>query len=463
MEKHTTERKNASTRLILFQDMTLSALASLMSVLLVRWISEPIKGFTGIVLLWICISVFFTLLGILLSGSYKVVSRYVSFRMSERLIYVIAIKEIGMATICLLGLSHIPTIALIITAISVDTLLTAAFLFYPRVTASVMRREEKAVSNIGRMTALVSGTSDESVALADKAEAEGHCTVLGFVTRDPSMEGKVIGNRIVYLLGENGSMDSLQWRLGGIDCVLYPKGGEEHSRKGAGKKTAEGEDTLAASPVKNISGMTAAEIRQSDGMSLFGHILKRTFDIVFSGILLIVFSPVILICAIAVKLEDRGPAIYSQERIGRGGRPFMIYKFRSMRVDAESAGSPQLYSGEEDPRLTKVGSFLRAHHLDELPQLWNVFKGDMSFIGYRPERQYYIDRIMDCNPRYRYLYQIRPGVTSYATLYNGYTDTLDKMLTRLDLDLYYLRNHSLWFDARVLGMTFISIVTGKKF
>jgi lipopolysaccharide/colanic/teichoic acid biosynthesis glycosyltransferase len=184
---------------------------------------------------------------------------------------------------------------------------------------------------------------------------------------------------------------------------------------------------------------------------------------VFSGILLIVFSPVILICAIAVKLEDRGPAIYSQERIGRGGRPFMIYKFRSMRVDAENAGAPQLYSGEEDPRLTKVGSFLRAHHLDELPQLWNVFRGDMSFIGYRPERQYYIDRIMDCNPRYRYLYQIRPGVTSYATLYNGYTDTLDKMLTRLDLDLYYLRNHSLWFDARVLGMTFISIVTGKKF
>ena len=369
-----------------------------------------------------------------------------------------------MILICVLGLVRIQTPPLLITAISVDTLLTAALLFYPRVAASVMRREEKAVSNIGRMTALVSGTSDESVALADKAEEEGHCTVLGFVTRDPSMEGKVIGNRIVYLLGENGSMDSLQWRLGGIDCVLYPKGGEEHSRSGVGKKTAEGEDTISApTPEKNVTRMTAAQIRQADGMSLFGHILKRAFDIVFSGILLIVFSPVILICAIAVKLEDKGPAIYSQERIGRGGRPFMIYKFRSMRVDAESAGTPQLYSGERDPRLTKVGSFLRAHHLDELPQLWNVFRGDMSFIGYRPERQYYIDRIMDCNPRYRYLYQIRPGVTSYATLYNGYTDTLDKMLTRLDLDLYYLRNHSLWFDARVLGMTFISIVTGKKF
>ena len=110
-----------------------------------------------------------------------------------------------------------------------------------------------------------------------------------------------------------------------------------------------------------------------------------------------------------------------------------------------------------------MGRFLRAHHLDELPQLWNVLRGDMSLIGYRPERAYYIDQIMARNPRYRYLYQIRPGVTSYATLYNGYTDTLEKMLTRLDLDLYYLRNRSVWFDLKVLGLTFLSIVIGRKF
>ena len=118
---------------------------------------------------------------------------------------------------------------------------------------------------------------------------------------------------------------------------------------------------------------------------------------------------------------------------------------------------------DDDPRLTRVGKFLRQHHLDELPQLWNVFKGDMSFIGYRPERAFYINKIMEVNPRYRYLYQIRPGVTSYATLYNGYTDSLEKMLRRLDLDLYYLRNHSLGFDARILALTFLNIVRGKKF
>ena len=133
-----------------------------------------------------------------------------------------------------------------------------------------------------------------------------------------------------------------------------------------------------------------------------------------------------------------------------------------MGVDAESDGA-RLYQGKGDPRLTRVGAFLRNHHLDELPQLINVFKGDMSFIGYRPERQVYIDQIMAANPRYRYLYQIRPGVTSYATLYNGYTDTLEKMMNRLDLDLYYLRNHTVGFDIYVLGMTFLKIVSGKEF
>ncbi|MBQ4286564.1 MAG: sugar transferase [Bacteroidales bacterium] len=196
-------------------------------------------------------------------------------------------------------------------------------------------------------------------------------------------------------------------------------------------------------------------------MNQVGHIIKRTFDVVLSSVLLIIFSPLIAICAIAIKLEDGDPVIFSQERIGLDGKPFNIYKFRSMRIDAESDG-PALYT-ENDSRLTKVGKFLREHHLDELPQLWNVLKGDMSFIGYRPERKCYIDRIVERNPRYMCLYQIRPGVTSFATLYNGYTDTLDKMLTRLDLDLYYLRNHSVWFDMKVLGLTFLSIMTGKKF
>lgn len=199
-----------------------------------------------------------------------------------------------------------------------------------------------------------------------------------------------------------------------------------------------------------------------DGMNEFERNLKRLIDLFTALICLVVFSPLMLACYIAVKHEDGGPAIFKQERIGRFGRPFYIYKFRSMKVDAEKNG-PALYQHENETRMTKVGKFLRAHHLDELPQLWNVAKGEMAFIGPRPERKYYIDQIMQHDPRYRYLYQVRPGVTSYATLYNGYTDTMEKMLRRLELDLYYLEKRSLWFDFKLLVLTFLNIAFGKKF
>ena len=118
---------------------------------------------------------------------------------------------------------------------------------------------------------------------------------------------------------------------------------------------------------------------------------------------------------------------------------------------------------EKNDNLTRVGRFLRDHHLDELPQLWNVLRGDMSFVGPRPERKYYIDLIMEQDPRYERLYQLRPGVTSYATLHNGYTDTMEKMLIRLEMDLYYLEHCSLWLDIKILMQTFFSIISGRHF
>ena len=201
-----------------------------------------------------------------------------------------------------------------------------------------------------------------------------------------------------------------------------------------------------------------------DNMSSFTRNVKRLGDCFLAFLAMIVFSPLFLICYIAVRREDGGPAIFKQERIGRFGKPFNIYKFRSMRLDAEKLG-PQLShsGGDDDPRLTNVGRFIRAHHLDELPQLWNVFVGDMAFIGPRPERKFYIDQILEYDKRYTYLYQIRPGVTSYATLYNGYTDTMEKMLRRLEYDLYYLGHRSWWFDFKILVNTFLNIVFGKKF
>lgn len=205
------------------------------------------------------------------------------------------------------------------------------------------------------------------------------------------------------------------------------------------------------------------DVQIKDGMTTAERFFKRAFDVVTSAFCLILFFPLMLWCAIRVRLEDGGNAIFAQERIGRGGKPFMIYKFRSMSPNAEESGTPQLYDQENDERLTKIGKFIRLHHLDELPQLWNVFIGDMSFIGPRPERKYFIDKIMERNHNYTLLYQIRPGVTSYATLYNGYTDTLEKMLRRLELDLYYLEHRTIALDLKILILTFYKIVKGDKF
>ena len=338
---------------------------------------------------------------------------------------------------------------LIILAIVADALFSFAMIFYTRSFVSRIQEEDEAIKELSvRLNAVVVGDDDAAVTFADEARKSGRYNVLGLISRKPEMDRKVIGDYMIYYLEDDAAMEALQWRLGGIDCILFPKGG---SGSGADDADAGG------------SGGEPGAIPMAGRMNAFGRFLKRAFDVSLSSILLIVFLPLIIICSLAVLIEDGAPVIYSQERIGKGGRPFRILKFRSMRRDAEAMGIPRLYSGENDPRLTRVGKFIRQHHLDELPQLWNVLRGDMSFIGYRPERQFYIDRIMEKNPRYRYLYQIRPGITSYATLYNGYTDTLEKMLTRLDLDLYYLRNHSVWFDIRVLGLTFLRIVGGKKF
>lgn len=190
--------------------------------------------------------------------------------------------------------------------------------------------------------------------------------------------------------------------------------------------------------------------------------VKRAFDLVCVFFASIVFLPFFICVYIAIKVEDGGPAIFRQERIGKGGKPFMLYKFRSMKVDAEKDGKPQLWAGDDDARLTRVGKFIRNHHLDELLQFWNIWVGDMSFVGYRPERQYFIDQIMAENPAYARLYEMRPGVFSNATLYNGYTDTMEKMLKRLEMDLEYLENHNIWTDIVIIFKTGVSILTGKK-
>ncbi len=194
----------------------------------------------------------------------------------------------------------------------------------------------------------------------------------------------------------------------------------------------------------------------TDGMNYGERLLKRLCDLLGAMALIIILSPVILFIVILQKILNPGPAFYCQERIGRGGKPFRIYKFRTMVVDAEKDGVPQL-EADNDVRLTDFGRKLRRHHMDELPQLWNVFKGDMSFVGYRPERQFFINQIMEHNPDYSLLFRSRPGVTSLATIENGYTDTMEKMLRRLDMDLEYFQTRTLWMDLKIILRTVFSL------
>ena len=198
-----------------------------------------------------------------------------------------------------------------------------------------------------------------------------------------------------------------------------------------------------------------------DAMNSLERAMKRLIDIIASFCGIIVLSPILLLVWILISFTG-GKAIYKQERICYKGKPFMIYKFRTMYLDAEKNGVLRTKE-ERMNQMTPLGHFLSDYHLDELPQVFNVLKGDMSLVGPRPERKIFIDKIMEVNPNYVHLYKMRPGLTSNATLYNGYTDTMDKMLKRLDMDLEYLTTRSLWGDLEVVLKTAFSIISGKKF
>ncbi len=189
--------------------------------------------------------------------------------------------------------------------------------------------------------------------------------------------------------------------------------------------------------------------------------IKRLFDVLFASVALIVLLPVIILISLILLLFQNGPIFFVQERIGKGGKPFHIYKFRSMKITSEQDGQPRL-AQINDKRLTTIGRYLRKHHLDELPQFWNVLKGDMSIVGPRPERQFYINQIMERNPRYVELYQIRPGLTSYATLKNGYADKIEKMLRRLKMDLFYLQHQTMCFDLKIILLTIVAMIQGEN-
>jgi exopolysaccharide biosynthesis polyprenyl glycosylphosphotransferase len=210
--------------------------------------------------------------------------------------------------------------------------------------------------------------------------------------------------------------------------------------------------------MQNVLGTALIEINHQI-MPTWQMVLKRLIDVVVSLLVLLLLSPLYLLLVIAVKVSSPGPAFFKQARIGQHGKPFYIIKYRTMVVNAEANG-PAL-SSKDDKRIISVGRTLRKYRLDEIPQFYNVLVGDMSLVGPRPERQFFIDQIMPVAPHYKHLQRVRPGITSWGMVKYGYAENIEQMIERLKFDILYVENMSLAMDFRIMIYTIKTIIQGR--
>jgi sugar transferase (PEP-CTERM system associated) len=213
----------------------------------------------------------------------------------------------------------------------------------------------------------------------------------------------------------------------------------------------------------NLKALDPSWLIYSDGFrvsSMMNAAFKRLLDVTVSSMLLVASLPMLLLAALAVRLDSRGPIFYKQERVGRYGASFNIYKFRTMRVDAESGGVPQ-WAAARDPRITRIGSFLRMTRIDELPQVVNVLRGDMSFVGPRPERPFFVQGLSRDIPFYAERHRVRPGITGWAQINHPYGASIEDAKAKLSYDLYYIKNYSFLFDLLIILSTAHAVLVNK--
>lgn len=336
------------------------------------------------------------------------------------------------------------------------------YFFRLRVTMYLLRRIQQGDFAIH---VLVLGIGEKALALSQYLEKVG-TKVVGFVRVTPTEESRVDAGKIV---GSYADMPALMKQYPVEELTVATDALEETAlskflyslylykkpiKVWMDKKTI----LFSKVRLKTISSVPLAEITENNFSEAEKNI-KAFADRFISCLVLIVLPPLFAYIAWRVRRDSPGPVIYRQERIGFHGRPFMIYKFRTMYVDAENTG-PKL-SHEDDSRITPFGAVMRKYRLDELPQFWNVLKGDMSLVGPRPERKYFIDQIVQRAPYYYLLHNVKPGITSLGMVKYGYASTVDQMLERLEYDIIYYENMSLALDITILVYTIKTVVTGK--
>ena len=321
--------------------------------------------------------------------------------------------------------------------------------------------------NNGFKTVIIGGTEKAVDILNEINKNEKNVnTFLGYVNmngNDRQLDGK-----LPYL----GHFDDLEEISKGIEIDEYIIAVEssEHNKlmhillkidNGVARiKTLPDTYVILSGSVKmtNIYGALLLDV-QSDAMPFWQKVLKRIIDFSMSFTAVIFLIPFYLFSAIAVKISSPGPILFLQERIGKDGRVFKIFKFRTMYVNSEKNG-PQL-SSENDPRITRIGSFMRKTRLDEFPQFFNVLLGHMSIVGPRPERKFYIDQIAKIEPQYNQLTKVRPGITSWGQVKFGYAENVDQMLQRMKFDLLYLKNRSISLDLKIMLHTLLIVIRAE--